>query len=93
MKVNYKITSGVALHEAIENDDAEQTVKCLLFCYKELQSKLTEEDEDWKGCDIEDAIFNLENFDPGEDVNDYLDWFYGLCDELGAWICTINENV
>ena len=93
MKVNYKITSGVALREAIDNDDTEQAVKCLLFCYKELQSKLTEEDSDWKGIEIEDTIFNIENFDEGEDINDYLEYFYDLCDELGAWVCTINEEV
>lgn len=90
---NYKITSGVALRQAIDDGNVEQTVKCLLFCYKELQSKLTEEDAEWKGGDIEDAIFNLENFDPGEDIDGYLEYFYDLCDELGAWICTINEEV
>lgn len=93
MIVNYKLKSGVALREAIHNDDTEQTVKCLLFCYKELQNKLTEEDKDYRGCEIEDTIFNLENYDENEDVNDYLEYFYDLCDELGAWVCTINEEV
>jgi hypothetical protein len=82
----YKLKSGSALREAIYNEDEEQVVKCLLLCYKELQSKLTEEDKDYKGMEIEDIIFNIENFDDGEDVNDYLEYFYDICDELRAWI-------
>lgn len=86
MKWKYTINSGSALREAIDNEDAEQAVKCLLLCYKELQSKLTEEDKDCRGMEIEDAIFNLENFDIDEDVDDYLEDFYDLCDELRVWI-------
>lgn len=84
----YSLNSGSALREAIDNEDAEQAVKCLLLCYKELQSKLTEKDKDYRGMEIEDAIFNLENFDIDEDVDDYLSDFYDLCDELRAWIET-----
>ena len=44
-KWNYTITKGKALREAIENEDEQLVVKCLLACYKELYDKLT--DEDW----------------------------------------------
>lgn len=92
MKWQYKLTSGVALREAIDNESVEQTVECLLFCYKELQSKLTVDDYEWKGSEIEDAIFNIENFDYDEDVDDYLEYFYDLCDELCAWVCIVSEE-
>lgn len=82
----YTIKNGKALHDAIHNEDEQLVVKCLLACYKELYSKLTDEDKDWKGIEIEDTIFNLENYDDGEDVNDYLEYFYDLCDDLRAWI-------
>ena len=85
-KWEYTLASGKALHEAIENEDAQLTVKCLLKCYNELYGKLTDEDKEWKGWDIEDTIFNIENFDEDEDVDDYLEEFYDLCDDLRAWI-------
>ncbi len=85
-KWKYTLNSGSALREAIRNEDMEQTVKCLLLCYKEMQGKLTEEDKDYRGMEIEDTIFNLENFDEGEDIDDYLEYFYDLCDELRVWI-------
>ena len=88
----YKLKSGSALREAIYNEDEEQVVKCLLLCYKELQSKLTEEDKEWKGYDIEDSIEVLEFYDADpddeDDVNYYLEDFYDICDELRAWIET-----
>lgn len=85
-KWKYTLKSGTALREAIYNEDMEQTVKCLLLCYKEVQNKLDEEDRDYRGMEIEDTIFNLENFDEGEDIDDYLEYFYDLCDELRVWI-------
>jgi len=88
----YKIKSGVALHDAIDAEDAELTVKCLIACYRELYDALSDEDRDWKGVDIEDTIFNLENYDEDEDVDGYLDCFYDLCDEMSAWICLLNDN-
>lgn len=83
---DYTIKWGKQLHEAIYDEDAEMVVKCLIACYRELLNKLSDEDKDWKQFDIEDTIFNLEHFDEGEDVDDYLDYFYDLCDELRAWI-------
>lgn len=97
---NYIIASGVALREAIDDENVEQTVKCLLFCYKELESKLSEEDKDWEGFDIEEAVEALDYIDrmgvedeDEEEINDHLENFYDLCDRLGAWICTINEEL
>ena len=86
----YTIKSGVALREAIDNEDMEQVVKCLLLCYKELQSKLTDEDKAYREYDIEDTIevLTLYALDPDDEdnVNYYLEEFYDLCDELRAWI-------
>lgn len=97
MNWTYKITSGVALREAIDDENVEQTVKCLLFCYKELFGKLSDEDRDYIGYDIEDtiAILTLYMLEPDDedDINYYLNDFYNLCDELGAWVCTINEEL
>ena len=83
---NYTLRWGKQLREAIYEEDAEMVVKCLIACYRELLNKLSDEDKEWRQFDIEDAIFNLENFDEDEDVDDYLDYFYDLCDELRVWI-------
>ena len=89
-KWEYTLTSGKALRDAIENEDAQLTIKCLLKCYKELYDKLSDEDKEWKGFDIEDTIEILTYYeaDPDEedDVNYYLDEFYNICDDLRAWI-------
>ena len=84
----YTITSGKALHTAIHNEDVALVVQCLLECYRELYRKLNDEDRDWRGYDIEDAIGCLEHYDEDEDddIDYYLDDFYNLCDELRAWI-------
>lgn len=86
----YTLKTGKALHEAIHEGDVDLVVKCLLVCYKELYGKLTDEDKEWRGYDIEDAIETLTYFDADEaeddDVDYYLDDFYNLCDELRAWI-------
>lgn len=90
MNWKYKLKSGSALREAIYKDDAEQTVKCLLLCYKELYSKLSEEDKEWKGIDIEDAIDTLNYIDSigvdEDEMNNHLADFYDICDDVGAWI-------
>ena len=83
---NYTLRFGKHLREAIDAEDVKLVVKCLICCYRELLNKLSDEDKEWKQFDIEDAIFNLENFDDGEDVDEYLEWFYDLCDELDAWV-------
>lgn len=86
----YTIKGGKALHEAIENEDEQLVVKCLLQCYRELYGKLSDEDKEWKGWDIEDEIETLTHFDADcyedDDIDYYLDEFYDLCDDLRAWI-------
>lgn len=89
----YTLNSGSALREAIDNDDMEQVVKCLLLCYKELKSKLSEEDEEWYADDITDAMDSLDFLDSmgvededEDEINDHLEDFYDLCDALRAWI-------
>lgn len=83
---DYTLRFGKNLREAIHTEDTEMVIKCLIACYRELLNKLSDEDRDWKEFDIEDAIFNLENFDYDEDVDDYLDEFYDICDDVRAWI-------
>lgn len=97
-KWKYTIKSGVSLREAIDNEDTEQAVKCLLSCYKELLDKLNEWDEQDYETDIHDSIgvlmaYELCSDDDEDFINDALAEFYDLCDELGAWVCTINEEV
>lgn len=84
----YTITSGKWLRDAIDSGDEQLTVKCLLRCYKELYDKLTDEDKEWKGIDIEDNIETLKcgGLDDEDDINDALDEFYAICDDLRAWI-------
>lgn len=86
----YTLKSGLALREAIDNDDAEQVVKCLLVCYNELLNQLDEWDEVDYEMDIHDSIGVLMGYelcpDDEDDVNYYLEEFYDLCDELRAWI-------
>lgn len=86
----YTINNGQALRDAIDDGDEQLVVKCLLRCYKELYDKLTDEDKEWKGWDIEDEIETLTHFDADcyedDDIDCYLDAFYDICDDLRAWI-------
>lgn len=89
----YTLNSGSALREAIDNYDMEQVVKCLLLCYRELLDKLDEWDEENYEIDIHDIIGVLMAYElcPDEEdeedyINDKLEEFYDLCDELRAWI-------
>ena len=93
----YTIKTGVALREAIDNEDMEQVVKYLLLCYQELLNKLSDDDEYYE-IDIHDSIGVLMAYElcPDDDedfINDALSEFYDLCDELSAWIYTTNEEV
>ena len=94
MKWKYTLNSGSALREAIDNEDLEQVVKCLLLCYQELLDKLDEWDEQDYEIDIQDSVGVLMAYElcPDEDdedcIDDYLSDFYDLCDELRAWITT-----
>ena len=85
-KWNYTLRFGKNLREAIETEDIETVVKCLIACYRELLNKLSDEDRGWKEFDIEDAIYNLEQFDYDEDIDEYLEDFYDLCDDVRAWV-------
>lgn len=88
----YTLKSGSALREAINNDDMEQVVKCLLLCYRELLDKLDEWDEADYEIDIQDSIGVLMAYElcPDEDdedyLNDKLEEFYDLCDEIRAFV-------
>ena len=87
----YTLESGSDLREAIENDDLEQTAKCILKCLRELTHKLLEAGDPIKDFDIE-ALDDLvtEDIDSGdfdEDrLNEYLNDLYDICDNYRAWI-------
>ena len=86
-KWNYRLRFGIQLHEAIDAEDIEMTVKCLICCYRELLNKLNDEDKEWKQFDIEDQIDMLATFSESEEyIDEYLEVFYDLCDELGAFV-------
>ena len=87
-KWDYIIKSGKELRKAIDNEDIVATLKALQLCNEELLEKLSDEDREWKGDDIEDAIATLDctYTDDIEEVDGYLEEFYDLCDELRAWV-------
>lgn len=87
-KWDYIITNGKELRNAIENSDIKATLKALQLCNEELLNKLSDEDREWKGMEIEDAIETLNYIytDDIEEVDGYLEEFYDLCDSLRAWV-------
>ena len=96
-KWNYTLRWGKELREAIEEESIEMVAKCLIACYRELLGKLNEEDKEWFELDIEEAIDRINAFvdcidrigieDEDQDECDaYLEDFYDICDELGAWV-------
>lgn len=83
----YMLNSGSALREAIDNENLEQTRECLLLCYKELLNKLSDEDAEIYRLDICDEYSSLEVCDLDEEcLDDYLGRFYGICDDVGAFV-------
>lgn len=89
-KWKYTIRFGKHLREAIEAEDIDMVVKCLIACYRELLNKLSDEDKKDYDFEIEDWIYTLEAYDSDDEdeVNDYLEEFYNICDGLRAWIST-----
>ena len=87
-KWKYTLCFGKNLREAIEAEDVKLVVRCLIVCYHELFNKMSDDDKDYYESDIEDTIFNLENFDEDEDVDSYLEEFYDICDDVRVWIET-----
>ena len=85
----YTLHFGKNLREAIDAEDIEATVQCLIACYRELLNKLSNEDKDWKEFAIEDAISSLECYDIYEEhgaIDYYLEEFYDICDDVRAWV-------
>lgn len=98
-KWNYILRFGKNLREAIEAEDIEAVAKCLIVCYRELLNKLSDEDKDWFESDIEEVIEEINNFvdcinrigiedEDQDELDDYLEYFYSLCDNVGAWVAT-----
>jgi hypothetical protein len=93
VKWKYTINSGTALREAIDNEDTEQVVECLLRCCGELIGKLRGEDKTTYGLELDDIYVALICYEHSEDeeedaetINDYLEEFYNLCDEVRAFV-------
>ena len=97
-KWNYKLDSGKALREAIDNDDGENTLNCLRKCYEEIHKLIPDiYDEDDLTDDISEInnqLDNLENYeeynmteeDCQDEINDLLSDFYDFCDDNRIWI-------
>ena len=89
IKWNFTIHNGIPLREAISNDDFKQTVECLYKCFEELYNKMSDEDKDCYQIDIEDImeILKLNDTEFDEDtINDYLQEFYDICDDVRAFV-------
>jgi len=83
-KWNYRLNSGLALREEIDNTDyinefsATKILKKILDCYKEFKSKLNKNDDDYEDClySIEGNMMSIEDdieyFD-AEDSNGELE--------------------
>ena len=89
----YTLDSGLALREAIEECEYKLVAENMLKCLEELTNKLSDEDRAWKGWDIEDLSENINGFlsdntddDAEEILNEYLEEFYDICDDVRAWI-------
>lgn len=97
-KWNYKLDSGKALREAIDNDDSENTLNCLRKCYEEIHKLIPDiYDEDDLADDISEInnqLDNLANYeeynmteeDCQDEINDLLSDFYDFCDDNRIWI-------
>lgn len=87
---NFTIHNGTALREAISNDNIKQTTECLCKCFEELYNKLSDEDKDVYQFDIEDIMESLQLYDTESDdedtINDYLQEFYDICDDVRAFV-------
>ena len=87
----YTIESGKALREAIEDGDTGATIECLIKCFRELWDKLDEEDLEDYEIDIEEIVNALTDYNPSDEddtetIDEYLEEFYNLCDDVRAWI-------
>lgn len=95
MNWKYTLKTGKVLREAIDNEDMEQVVKCLLSCCIELNKKLYGEDCITYGLELDDIYIVLNCYEPSEDeeeneeaIDEYLEQFYDICDDVRAWIET-----
>lgn len=86
----YTIHWGKSLREAIYQSDAQETAKYLWRCFKELYDKMSKEDKEDYGYDIEETMdilrFYAADPDDGDNVDYYLEEFYDICDRVGAWV-------
>lgn len=92
---------GKTLRELITEGDSskencENVLKQIITCCEYLQKKLTDEDEECYGFDLEEMIGDCdackcyleeddEDYNEGE-INDILETFYDLMDTMRVWI-------
>ena len=87
---SYKLKSGKALRQAVDDEDYDAVKDGLIAAYKEINEAMPEYFDE---SDLEQAIFDLEGLDLDEDeLNFALNDFYDLCDNLGIWV-DMNESI
>ena len=97
-KWNYNLgTNGVVLRDLINYGDSSQEnyiaiVDQIIKCCRWLLTHLHEEDKEAYDWDLEDMIqeckdikYDIDEYDE-ESINDVLDEFYNLMDEMRVWI-------
>lgn len=94
----YKLVTGKALRDAIDNEDSKNTLNCLRKCYEEIHKLMPDlYDEDDLADDIseiDNQLDNLENYeeydmteeDCQDEINYLLQDFYDYCDDNRIWI-------
>lgn len=99
---NYDLKEhGIKLRELIARDDASKEnciniIEQVVVCCNWLQTHFIEEDKECYEFDIEDMILDCEDAryyideddedSNEENINDLLDQFYDLMDEMRVWI-------
>lgn len=99
---NYDLKNrGTQLRELIQRYDTskencESILNQIVECLKYLQTKLTEEDQDWYECDLEEMMQDcedtkayLDEYDEDsneENVDEMLEQFYDLMDSMRVWV-------
>ena len=92
----YRLRNGANLRKAIYDDDVKGSLEELINCYKELISAGMLSEDDGEGY-IADAAGYLDDFNQSDDadlydedvfdtMNDLLDTFYDVCDDIGVWV-------
>ena len=97
-KWEYTLTWGKALRQAIEEEKPDRILEVLAECFKQINSILPKDYDDYDLQedldDIENQLDNLENYeeygmsyqDVIEEIDYILNNLYDLCDSLRIWV-------